>query len=737
MSNPIRYSSKVLKFALALAALGAYSIAIWGQEASAIKLGNARLPGLPDDWTHHHVVFSNPGTADDAIRKGNYEEWFTIVNDPRYVVQQLKRGLPVQGPAADDVARFEDAWRAARDSAEAKGVRDPWERVRRPFREPTLENDWSMVLGSGAAGVGAGMYPAKFAFNQAGLGTANCASAANPDYVVYNTGAAGSATQASVVAYDNLYSSCTGPVPSVYWAFNTGGTVVTSVVLSTNGKQLAFVQTPSSGNAQLVLLTWAAMPAGRNVTATYTSTASTAFTVASGTPLTSMDVGAAISGTGLPTPEYIATVTSATAGTLTADPTHTESGMTAAVSADAGGPDTSTGTLSVVSNASYYGCPTPCMTSISFNGTSRTDTISSPFYDYSGDILYVGDAQGYLHKFHPVFAAAPAEVTSGGWPAHVSSTTSPALTSPVYDSGATGDVFVGDEFGYLYSVSKTGGVASSLQLGTVNGTTPAMVDGPLLDSTNGKLFAFVSDDTTTSSSSYCDSAGCSAVVEVGTTAGSGTGDFGADFAESVIGVANTNPMYAGAFDNLYWTSNSGNGGTGNLYVEASTGGGSPKLIAVPLSGEAIQAQATGGGCPTGHAGPANSSNTQCANNIANPITSGTAKPSPVTEFLSGSTDYIYASVTTAANLTASGPDKCSGATQACLYSWNTTSALTGTTVPSDGFAAAGGTSGIIIDNSATGGGSQVYYSTLSSGTCSTSGSVTSGACAVQAAQGTL
>ena len=31
--------------------------------------------GLVDDWTTHHVIFSNPGTEEDAIRNGTYEAW--------------------------------------------------------------------------------------------------------------------------------------------------------------------------------------------------------------------------------------------------------------------------------------------------------------------------------------------------------------------------------------------------------------------------------------------------------------------------------------------------------------------------------------------------------------------------------------------------------------------------------------------------------------------------------------
>ena len=54
---------------------------------------------------------------------------------------------------------------------------------------------------------GGGGYPAKYSFLTT---SANCDSTATPDFVAYNTGLAGSATQASIIAYDNLYSGCSG-----------------------------------------------------------------------------------------------------------------------------------------------------------------------------------------------------------------------------------------------------------------------------------------------------------------------------------------------------------------------------------------------------------------------------------------------------------------------------------------------------------------------------------------------
>jgi len=108
-------------------------------------------------------------------------------------------------------------------------------------------------MGSGAS-VGVGMFPAKYSFDISG---ANCGDSGQPDFVVYNTGLLGSSSQASIVAYDNLYSSCSA-MPSTYWAYNTSGTIVTSVVLSLDGQQVAFAQTNSDGSASLVLLQWQA-----------------------------------------------------------------------------------------------------------------------------------------------------------------------------------------------------------------------------------------------------------------------------------------------------------------------------------------------------------------------------------------------------------------------------------------------------------------------------------------------
>jgi hypothetical protein len=194
------------------------------------------LQGLPTDWSHRHVIFSQPST---------YEQVEKVTSDPRYwqqwFRQNVRRVLVDPAASGDDTSMGSDIDRSEVDRGVNIGG------------ELSSEGAWSEDLGNGGS-VGAGNYPAKYSFQ---ITTANCASATSPDYVVFNTGLAGSSGQASVVAYDNLYSGCTGTKPLVYWAYNTGGQALTSPTVSADGTQVAFVQT-NSGFGVLVLLKWAA-----------------------------------------------------------------------------------------------------------------------------------------------------------------------------------------------------------------------------------------------------------------------------------------------------------------------------------------------------------------------------------------------------------------------------------------------------------------------------------------------
>src|SRR5271163_1934921 len=64
-----------------------------GQQPPVVRMG------APDDWTHHHLIFSNPGTAVDAMQRGDYFHWVKVVNDPRFILQQAKRSAAARSGA--------------------------------------------------------------------------------------------------------------------------------------------------------------------------------------------------------------------------------------------------------------------------------------------------------------------------------------------------------------------------------------------------------------------------------------------------------------------------------------------------------------------------------------------------------------------------------------------------------------------------------------------------------------
>jgi hypothetical protein len=372
--------------------------------------------------------------------------------------------------------------------------------------------------------------------------------------------------------------------------------------------------------------------------------------------------------------------------------------------------------------ADYQTCVAPCMFSIPFstsNGaTAAIDSNSSPFYDYRNDALYVGNDGGFLHKFSPVFIGLAAEVisTSGPnlWPASVSPNN--VLTSPVSGDGES-IVYVADNTGVLSRVDSTigggaGGIVSSGVLGT-NG----IQDSPTLDGTTGEVYVFVQGDE-------------------GVTTGKRAGvfQFGGEFAAGSTGAEavvssdstlQTSALHAGDFDNIYYNSPDA---TGNLYV-CSTNGGVTALWQIPI---------TSGVMGTPVAGPTiSSANIACSpvTEFFNPNITSVADPS--------GTDFIFLSVTGSSvtgTSTTGNPVKCPAATSGCLMSfditspagWNTTSKSTSATA-----AESGGTSGIIIDGSSSAGGaSQVYFSPLGSGDC-TSDWQGIGGCAIQASQSAL
>ena len=693
--------SKWLTISAVFSAVAGFGVQARGQSVPAVYVGDVKITGLPDDWTHHHIVFANPGTEEQALQSGHDAQWQKITNEPRYVIQQIKKNLPVQGPAAP-YAEYR-AWWVSQFTKAPEPInpfgfwrpRDrplPW-----PIGHSEIQRDWSMTSG-GTGGLLPNHFPAKYVFSA--TNTESCS-----DFIVFPTGIVGSATQATVIAYNNLYkTTCGSTVPGVLLSINTGGLANKSPVLSLDGTQVAYVQTTSSGSVTAML-----------------TNGSVNFTVTAGT-LSSSNVGSLVAGTNIPTGDTIATVTSSTTGTLTTAAsgggshvlTITGVAQLVLLKIAAGGTSVSIpSSPGVTTHANYRACTAPCYTTFNFyNATAGTDVLdsnSAPFYVYpSGssnpDTLYVGDDLGYVHNFSGVFEGTPAEVTTTGWPARASTEAGGvALNSPVYDT-VSGYIFVGDTGGYLHQFAPAapGTVNVSGRLGY---NTGGLTDPPIVDDTSGTDYAYqfvgYSDDTTHNRPSYIN-------VFPAETALSGTFGTSVWFPNdsTTTRPAGTSTLqYAGTFDNAYFT---GTGQTGNIYTCA---GG--VLYQVPLAN-------IGNATPTVRA-------------FSTP-TSAATNCSPVTEFYNGTTDYIFMSV--AANGNATVTPSCSGA---CVYNYNVTTSTATTGSPTDGLAAPGGTSGIVIDNSASGGGSEIYFTSQSNETCGGNGSVGSGtgSCAVQATQSGL
>jgi hypothetical protein len=360
----------------------------------------------------------------------------------------------------------------------------------------------------------------------------------------------------------------------------------------------------------------------------------------------------------------------------------------------------------------------PCQTTITFsNGnsdTNPTDTLSSPFYDYQNDELYVGDAFGFLHKFTSVFLGVPAEVvctsttmTAGCtapagtnfWPALVDSPFGQLGSPVVIDS--LNEVLLADNQGVLGVVDMTiGGIDDVGSTTTIKLASSGFDDAPLVDLTTGNVYVFARADAASSATSVFQLQ-IPPFVDAWDNA---TGP------EVLVSNSATNPvsaMFDGAFDEAFYDS----GGTGNLYA-CGTSGTVNALWQIPI---------TGGVMGTPVLGPA--------------LTTVDGSCSPITEFLNGTTDRMFLSAT--GNAVTAAPINCV-AGSGCVMSFDITNPLTwGTTTGTAATATVtGGTSGIIIDNSSSAGGaSQVYFTPLSDQPCTTSGGT--GGCAIQASQSGL
>ena len=454
-------------------------------------------------------------------------------------------------------------------------------------REPKRERvDWSVSLG--AAGAAAGMYPAKYSFDV--NATPDCTN----DYVVFPIDVNGSATQATIAAFNNLYSGA----GSTSCGANTTATVL-----------------------------WAYRPATTGTTRTRTS------------PIISLDgTKVAFLGGNNPAIFHVLTPT-AGQGTVTA-------------------PVVPTGAQ--IANVTLTG------------GTA--DRNSSPFVDYYNDVAYVGTNNGMLFKITGVFHGTPA-LAGAPWP--VAAGTG-VLTGPVIDFN-TGNIFVGSDDGNLYGFTPAGVAITGSPLTVGSGRARGGIESaPILDEVNGLVFVTSGEEPTRTNSVVAQTSTSSfATVNV-----------------APIGNNNAALLYAGAFNDAYFTAPTNMTGTTNEWFFYACGaapgaGTNPVLYRVGFNGT-----------------PRRMNTTADATTVTLSANAGEVC-SPITEFKNG-VDRIFLGLLTTAVVE--------------FFDISTTTTPTrggtGGVLP---VAEAGGTSGIIVDNvSAIAQASSIYFTTqANSANCGT------------------
>jgi hypothetical protein len=681
-----------------------------------ILTGHAASPneqGYPTDWTHRHVVFSRPANAEQLAR---------IEGDARYW-HQFARGH-ITRVVVDDLSEEPHKW-------------SPFHGIWRTSTGPDIRRDWSENMGAGAS-VGADVYPAKYTFQTS---TASCAT----DFVVFNTGLTGSSTQASIVAYRNLYQGgCTAPVPQTYWAFNTGGQILTAPVLSFNGSQVAFVQTNGASTANVVLLKWSA-----------------AGTISS--PATPSSVSNASYRTCVaPCMTTITLRRSGSTGTVLDD--RISSAFV----------DYNKDFLWVGSTLSYLHKITGV-----FKGTpglgvgfpkqvnpGNPNDLSSPVYDFASNNIYVGDLGGFLYQVNAttgaVIQSAQLDHRTGVVAAPIVDSTAGKIYAFATSDGST--ACAGGPCSAVYVMNRVSFAAgysgTKVTVGASSTTTNVPLyegdfDSTYQNSSNGTGTLYVCGNT----------GGAPTLYRIPLTAGvPGTVVQGPALASASTGCSPVTDVYNSSASTEWifasaQTSGSGancrSGGcvmnfvdTPRIASHAYTVG--QEILDANFHIEVVEVAGTSGAAtPTFPNTPA----TNTTDGGVTWISQGTYSPSialwqpntlyPQNAQVLDSNGYVEVNTKVGNTRSNSSPP-----------AWNIAAPIIGNATTETGggphwvnvgrpathsLAAAGGTSGISIDNTVgsgtLAGASQIYFSTRSNQTCATSGGT--GGCAIQASQAAL
>ena len=334
------------------------------QEASA-----PRLPGVPQDWSQRHIIFSRDALASQPE---------ILDQEPRVLHQTMQRWQTPSASAFQGIAPRQESPTG-----------------------PQSHRDWNVALGGH---VSANMFPAKFSFDPAA--PPSCAN----DFVVFGLSVAGvTGGRPNLVAFNNLYSGSLpaglcGAAPTTLFAYNittaAGGKIVTSPILSLDGTKVAFVESLGT-TAIFHVLTW-------------------------------------------------------TAG-----------------------------------QGSLGAAAAPTMNSLTFSLTA-TSTTSSPWIDYSNDIVYLGNDKGQVFKITGVFLGTPT-LAGAPWPVTLSNNFH--LTAPVLDI-VRHALMVGSANGTLYQINTVTGAVTTLVVGKSGGISPGIAAPPIVDVGNGSTFVVSANDGT-------------------------------------------------------------------------------------------------------------------------------------------------------------------------------------------------------------------------------------------------
>jgi hypothetical protein len=327
---------------------------------------------------------------------------------------------------------------------------------------------------------------------------------------------------------------------------------------------------------------------------------------------------------------------------------------------------------------------------LSPDGVITQSSTTAPFIEYTSNSAYVttyswaAGGSGYLYKISPVFG--------GGTPAIVWSTPITGYnggnvvpSGPVYDS-ASGNVFLTDSDGDIDVVDDTPAETAHGPFTYVTTT----LEPPVVDTVNQLVYVVFNNNSTNAVVLQTNTSVSSSLsVPIGTENTTFTGPYGVDF------------------NNAYYT----NGPVTNPGIST------PLLFVVGTGTGTVPTLYSIGFDTYGGSGEVNIDTTDTP--ASAPLTSGgIADASPVTEFFNDpdgipadGTEYLFAGVTNDCVATTLG------GSAGCVMSLNINSGAPTVNADTTALPAAGGTTGIVVDNDSTDSqASSLYYATQTGAT---------------------